>query len=100
MERDEVASVRRRVHTILLCSVGIVVFGVVAAIALDSRVSHWSAGRSSTTPTAATSIIPLASSPQSEWAKVTLPPNGRSEMIPIPAGMRMDRTAGDRKSVV
>ncbi len=35
------------------------------------------------------SAIPLASSPQSEWPKLTIPPNGKSPMIPAVPGMRI-----------
>lgn len=33
--------------------------------------------------------VPLASSPQSSWPKLAVPANGKSEIIPLPSGMRV-----------
>ena len=47
-------------------------------------------------PVAAMPKIPLTTAPQAEWSKLTIPPGGKSERIPLPNGMYKIYVAGDK----
>jgi len=70
------------------------ILGFTIILILCCATYYYSQQKSEKTPAQATQTIsrqqakiPLASEPVAEWAKLILPPNGKSERIPVPPGM-------------
>lgn len=64
---------------------------VLAVILVGALIVHgiWGDEKSGSQPVNSRSEVPLASSPQSSWPKLVIPAGGKSEVIPLPSGMRV-----------